>query len=41
LPDGTPAALQAVVRRCLAKKPVDRVQSTRELVDILEAAPGA
>src|SRR6185295_1187528 len=36
LPDRVPAAARALVLRCLAKAPEDRVQSARELVDLLE-----
>ena len=37
LPDRVPAAVRAIVLRCLAKRPEDRVQSARELVQLLEA----
>src|SRR6266404_1395280 len=41
LPEGTPAALRTLVRRCLAKDPEARVQSARELVQLLETVAPA
>ena len=36
---GIPAALAAVIRRALAKKPEERYASTRDMVDALDAVP--
>jgi len=41
LPEAAPAALRALVRRCLAKDPEDRVQTARELVQLLETGAPA
>jgi len=38
LPAGVPAALDRLVRRCLAKRPEERFPSARELVDALASA---
>jgi len=40
LPGDTPSALDGLVRRCLAKRPGDRFQSARELIDGLAGAAG-
>src|SRR5438105_4044927 len=40
LPAGVPAALDRLVRRCLAKRPEDRFESAHELVDVLASAAG-
>jgi len=41
LPESTPPALRTLVRRCLAKDPESRVQSARELVQLLESVASA
>jgi serine/threonine-protein kinase len=41
LPSETPQDISAVVARCLQKKPTDRYQSARELVEALAACEGA
>jgi len=41
LPSDTPPALRNIVRRCLAKSPDARVQSARELVQIIEPLAAA
>jgi TolB-like protein len=38
LPAGVPAALDRLVRRCLAKRPEDRLESAYDLVDALASA---
>ncbi len=38
LPAGVPTALDRLVRRCLAKRPEDRVQAAQEMVDALASA---